>query len=130
MHHHSATTDRRRSKRFKAHDNAFAILHSDNIIVTSLIDISMDGLSFEYIPEGENLPCKGCGLDVFFTDDKLYDFYLQNMPFETISEIPVEHEPPASEIKIKRFSVKFGELSSTQKAQLEFFLRCHTMHEA
>ena len=130
MKHHSATADRRSSKRFRAHDNVFAILHSDNIIVTSLIDISMDGLSFEYAPEDEDQPCRGYGLDVFFADDNLYDFYLQNVPFETISEIELKNDFPKSAIKIKRLSVKFGKLSSTQKSQLEYFLRCHTMHEA
>lgn len=126
--HSTSTNDRRRTIRFRAQDNAFAILHSETIIVTSLVDISQDGLSFEYVPDIETAPITGCSLDVFFNDDDLYDFYLQNVPFEIISEIELENTFFKSTLKTNRCGVRFGSLSAAQQSQLDFFLRSHTVH--
>jgi len=124
----AATAERRTNKRYRALDNAFAILHSDVIIVTSLIDISENGLSFECMPEIDEIPPKGCRLDVFLNDDDLYDFYLQNVPFETTSEIEITNGSKTV-LKMKRVGVKFGDLSPKQHSLLDYFLRSLTLHD-
>ena len=79
-------TERRQVKRFAVPDNAFAVLHSNSIIVTSLIDINMDGLAFEYIIDSDDHIGNARELDIFCADDDIYDFHLQNVPFEITSQ--------------------------------------------
>ncbi len=124
----TAMVERRKNKRYKVQDNVFAILHSHVIIVTSLIDISQDGLSFECLPEVNEIPKNDGQLDIFFNDDDLYDFYLQNIPFETTSEIEVVNDYK-NILKMKRVGVKFGGISPKQQALLDYFLKNHTIHK-
>lgn len=123
------TRDRRDDTRYRAMDNAFAILHSNSIIVTSLIDINLNGLGFEYMIDSEEHINKASALDIFCVDDELYDFHLQNIPFEIISEADVATDTFITPIKAKRYGVKFRELTPEQESRLEHFILYHTTVE-
>ena len=120
------TNDRRLYRRFKAPYNAFAVLHANSIIVTSLADINMAGLSFDYmIEDGECL--QGVKeLDIFCADDDFYDFHLQNVPFEIISKTKVMNNDKLN-VVTTRYGVKFGKLTADQDSRLRFFIKYHTL---
>ena len=119
-------TDRRKNKRFRAVYDAFAVLHSDSIIVTSLSDINMNGLAFEYTLDSDEYLNDAVELDIFCADDDSNDFHLQNIPFEIVSKADIVTDDHFSPKLTKRCSVKFGELTPEQQTQVEFFIRHHT----
>lgn len=117
-------TERRAHKRYR--------LKEDAIVATSarlgqIVDISMGGLSFRYIAKTSTMDETSNELDIFLSRD---DFYLEKVPFEKVSDDVSVYDSPFSIIKMRRFSVKFGSLTSEQKHQLERFLRYHTAGEA
>ncbi len=118
--------ERRQERRFAVPDNAFAVLHSKSIIVTSLIDINTDGLAFEYMVDSDDHVGNAKNLDIFCADDDIYDFHLQNVPFEitSLEEMPVLAEA-APLVKI-RCGVKFGRLTHDQQSRLQFFVSHYT----
>lgn len=121
-------SDRRLHRRFKAPCNAFAVLHSDNIIVTSLADINMAGLAFDCMIEC-GPPLQGAKeLDVFCADDDLYDFHLQNVAFEIVSAIKNETDDECGP-QTARYGVKFKGLTPEQESRLRFFIKYHTVGE-
>ncbi len=120
------TSDRRLLRRFKAPYNAFAVLHSNSIIVTSLADINMAGLSFDYMIEGGEGLEGAKELDIFCADDDFYDFHLQNVPFEIVSKTNVVTDDRLN-LVATRYGVRFGSLTSDQDSRLRFFIKYHTL---
>ena len=122
-------SDRRLQRRFKAPCNAFAVIHSHTIIVTSLANINMDGLAFDFMFENIGLITGAKELDIFCADDNLYDFHLQNVPFEIVSKLEIESKDQVNPITT-RYGVKFGNLTPEQESRLRFFIKYHTTDEA
>lgn len=123
-------TERRQVKRFAVPDNAFAVLHSNSIIVTSLIDINMDGLAFEYMIDSDDQIENARELDIFCADDDIYDFHLQNVPFEITSQEAVSVADHVVPLKKMRYGVKFGKLNREQLSRLQHFVRNYTTVKA
>ena len=120
-------SDRRMHERFKAPYNAFVVLHSDSIIVTSLADINMAGLAFDYKIEDSSERLEGAvGLDIFCADEDFYDFHLQNVPFEIVSKTKVLTDDKFHPVAT-RYGVRFSGLSPDQQARLRFFIKYHTI---
>jgi hypothetical protein len=138
--------DRRKHKRFMAVEGAFALIRSapsklsqikdmsrgeiaiavfksKPIRMSQIINISRSGLSFRYFP-GEQQPNQPGELDILFAD---MSFYVENLPFKTISDLDVDNELPYSSLKRKLLRVQFGELDSHQISQLDFFIQNCTM---
>jgi hypothetical protein len=102
---------------------AIAIFKSKPIRMGQIINISRSGLSFRYFPSEEQ-PDQPGELDILFAD---MSFYVENLPFKTISEIHVDNEYSYSSQSRKLLSVQFGELDSHQISQLDFFIQNCTM---
>jgi hypothetical protein len=117
--------ERRKHKRFQAAGGAHVIVKPFGGKVGQLIDIGMDGLTFDYIA-GEEPSNPQVELDIVMTDSA---FCLRNVPCETISDFETE-KVPFTALTIRRCGVQFGELSPYQKAQLEKFIQNHTTIEA
>jgi hypothetical protein len=86
----------------------FAVIKSKPIKMGQIINISMNGLAFEYI-ERRDKPIKVFKLDILYAQDA------------------IESEIPLNTFTIRRCGVEFGELTSNQKSRLEFFLNKHTI---
>ena len=102
---------------------AIAIFKSKPILQGQIINISKSGLSFRYFTSEEQAN-QSVELDILFADIR---FYLENLPFEIISDLDVDNEFPYSSLKRKLLRVQFGELDSHQTSQLDYFIQNSAM---
>jgi hypothetical protein len=114
--------ERRRHKRMEVRDGAFVLLGPDSTKLGRMIDISLGGLAFSHMAR-ERPSNELFELDMFIIDG---DFYLERVPFETISDLKTL-ENPFSSITMRRSGVRFGELTHDQLSLLENFIQNHTM---
>lgn len=84
----------------------------------------MDGLAFSYMA-GKEPSNESFALDIFLSDG---DFFLEKVPCETISDQKT-YQSPIDSFSIRECSVKFGQLTRSQKSQLEQFIQDHTIRE-
>jgi hypothetical protein len=119
-----ATDDRRKRGRLRLQDVAFVILSPSDAGVGRLIDISLDGLSFDYVttqePSGE--PNE---LEIFVTDSA---FRLYRIPCRTITDLKT-FEIPQTRSHRRRSGVQFTDLTPTQKSQIQYFIQKYTTEE-
>ena len=104
---------------------AIAIFKSKPILKGQIINISRRGLTFRYFPS-EELSSQSVELDILFADIR---FYLENLPFKTISNLDVDNEFPYSSLKRKQLRVQLGELDLHQISQLDYFIQNCTMEK-
>jgi hypothetical protein len=119
-----ASDDRRKHRRLRVQDGAFVILSPSDAGVGRLIDISIGGLSFDYVttqePSGE--PTE---LEIFVTDSA---FRLYKIPCKTITDFKT-FEIPHTRSHRRRSGVQFGVLTESQKSQIEYFIQNYTTEE-
>ena len=118
--------ERRRHVRLLPQDDAFAALGSRFSRVGKLKNISIKGLAFEYITDGESGQ-EDCQLNIFVSGN---GFHLPKVPCEVVYDIPVRN-PKASRIFYQPFitkqcGVQFGALTEDKMAQLNRFLATYT----
>ena len=118
--------EQRRYSRLLPRENAFAALGRKYARVGKIKDISIDGLSFEYIV-GEDSNYNSMQVDIFLPGNV---FHLYNVPCKMVYDIEI-HIPHVNNkyVKIlttKRCGVQFENLSEEDLSQLELFLKTHT----
>ncbi len=118
MQEKNSEAERRRHRRFEALSGAFAV----NSKFGQLVDISKGGLSFRYI-ERRGWPKEMFEQGVIFGDD---DFSMDNIPIKTINDYVVANGLSSYSTTIRRCGIEFGELSSKQQIDLEYFIWSHT----
>jgi len=117
--------ERRKHKRFKVQDGAFAVLTPHFYNWGQIIDISRAGLAFRYT--GNELPPNvSCDLGISLAD---IGFYLGRVPFRAISDFEIGNEVAYSFTTTRRCGVEFGELTLNQISQLEYFICNNTIGE-
>lgn len=116
--------ERRKSKRFQVEHGAFAVVRPEFTKLGQIIDISHEGLAFQYAVTAtqKNEPSE---LDIFLTGD---GFYLEHMPFETVSDRRATRKSSKGFLPLRRCSVRFKEVTGTQIALLEYFIQNHTIN--
>ena len=117
--------DNRKHTRFRSQDLAFAAFGSHDKEIGQIIDISMGGLAFRYIADGDQLNVSR-ELEIYLANN---GFHLKKVPFNTISDFELPNEFPLSSIIMRRRGMQFGELLQTQVSQLEYFIQNHTVGE-
>jgi hypothetical protein len=118
------TVERRKHERFEIWDEAFVLLGPDSTKLGRIIDIGMGGLAFSHVGRARP-PSALFELDLFLVDS---DYYLEKMPYEIISDIKTQNSRFDS-IAMRRCGVRFGDLTHSQIAQLEYFIHSHTSGE-
>ncbi len=113
--------ERRKHKRFSVSKGAFVALRPHYVKVGQVIDISTRGLAFTYMAD-EKRPNRSFELDMFLADQA---FYLQEVPFRTISDFHSDGIPFSS-IEMRRMGVQFGNLTEAEKAKLVYFMDNYT----
>jgi hypothetical protein len=88
-------------------------------------NISMDGLSFDYIA-GEKGSSQSLVLDVLLADR---GFYLTNLTFKTICDVKVAGDFPMDPIKMRRHHVQFERLSPDQIRKMQYFIQHYSSCE-
>jgi hypothetical protein len=118
-----ASADRRHSKRYQAKEGVFAVLVAKQDKLGQIRDISMKGLSFRYVNDGNGLNdpeelkiiIAGCGL------------YIDKVATEIISDFEIEGGFIVSSLKLRQTGIKFVNLTSEQRYQIGRFIRKHTI---
>ena len=116
--------EQRQCKRFRVREDTVVTFRSPEAGMGRLIDISVNGLTFDWVTS-EVLPIEATKLDICRADSL---FILYNLPCQCIWELSIYEKRPTS-LHRKRCGVKFGELTSDQKSQLDHFIQNHTTGE-
>ena len=119
--------ERRKYTRFLAEKDAYAALGIEFTKVGKLKDISIGGLAFEYIDCTENCIKDSSRIAIFNSSN---EFHLPNLGCRLIcnSTIALENQAPKfnRQYVTHRCSIKFGDLTATQRRKLEFFINNYT----
>jgi len=117
----------RKFTRFKVKDLSFALLKTVFYEeLGEIIDISKGGLAFKYLV-GENQIKEAVELDIIHAHNS---FHIKKLPCKTISDFEIINEIDFSSLKMKRHSIKFGELDNNQISELDYFIKHHTISKA
>ncbi|MCG8533129.1 MAG: hypothetical protein MI749_21085, partial [Desulfovibrionales bacterium] len=114
------TIERRKHKRYKAVDGAFAAISPNSHKIGQILDIGMGGLSFKYIDNGKTSHDMEAEERIFLSS---MGFYVGDLPFKTISDYPVDDAPSFNGMKIRRRHIQFTDLSFKQLFDLDCYLR-------
>jgi hypothetical protein len=114
--------ERRKHKRYKAAQGAYAVLGPETSKLGQIKDISMGGLAFKYLAD-EARPNGAGELDIIIRQSS---FCVKKIPIQTVSDFELARENAFSTVRLRQQGVQFGKLSSDQTSQLEFFLKHHT----
>ena len=82
-------------------------------------NISMGGLSFDYIP-GREQSSQSFVLDILLAD---CGFYLANLAFKSISDVKVAADFSMDFIQMRRHHVRFERLASAQIRKIQYFIQ-------
>jgi hypothetical protein len=116
------TIERRRNKRYKAVDGAYAAISPNSHKLGQIIDISMGGLSFKYIDTShDDKELEGTPEEAVFLSSMGY--YVGDLPFKTISDYEITNAPSFSSMKVRKRHVQFTDLSFKQLFDLDYYLR-------
>ena len=118
--------ERRRLKRFKVKEGAFAALMPDSNKLGQILDLGKGGLSFLYIDTGEAAD-GSTELDIYVAGN---EFYLSKLPVHIVSDVRVPNKIPINPIVMRRQGVQFGEMMPEQTSSLDSFMRLYTSGEA
>ena len=116
------TIERRKSKRYKAIEGAYAVISPKSHKLGQIIDISMDGLAFKYIDtSNDDTKRQSYSEELIFLSS--IGFYVGDLPFKTISDTEVTNTPSFSSMKVRERHVQFNDLSFKQLFDLDYYLR-------
>lgn len=121
--------ERRGQERFGVSHGVYIALDNGQPIVGWVRDISLGGLTFEYIKEA-NLPMKAYGRIELFATDK--DFYIPGLPAHVVYETAVKKDPQFeafSGTDMYQCGIKFGTMRAGQIDQLVRFIEAHATKE-
>lgn len=116
------TIERRRNKRYKAVDGAYAAISPNSNKLGQIIDISMSGLCFKYIDTANksDKPEKRNEESIFLSS---MGYYVGDLPFQTISDYEMTNTPSFSSMKVRKRHVKFTDLTFKQLFDLDYYLK-------
>jgi hypothetical protein len=119
--------EHRKHVRFVPQQNTFAALGKNYSRVGKVKDISLDGLSIEYL-FGESIKKNSSKVDIFLVGNI---FHLYNLPCRMVYDIEI-HVPHVNNnfikpLTTKRCGIEFNEISKDDLAQLKLFLQAHTI---
>jgi hypothetical protein len=116
------TIERRKNKRYKAVEGAYAAVSPNSHKLGQIIDLSMGGLAFKYIDTSS---------DEFNNEQNIEEtiflssmgYYVGDLPFKTIADYEVTNAPSFSSMKIRKRHVQFTDLSFKQLFDLDYYLK-------
>ncbi len=116
------TIERRKNKRYKAVEGAYAAISPNSNKIGQIIDISMGGLCFKYI-NTENKseePVNRNEESIFLSS---VGYYVGDLPFQTIADYEMTDRPSFSSMKVRKRHVKFTDLTFKQLFDLDHYLK-------
>lgn len=98
---------------------ACAVYRSKPVKFGRINNISMDGLSFDYIA-GREGSSQSLVLDILLADR---NFYLPNLSFKSISDVKAADDFSMHTIKTRRHHVRFERLTPDQIRKIQYFIQ-------
>ena len=116
------TIERRRNKRYKAVEGAYAAISPNSHKLGQIIDISMGGLCFKYIDTAVSSETTNQSREeaIFLSS---MGYYVGDLPFKTIADYEVTDTPSFSSMKVRKRHVRFTDLTFKQLFDLDYYLR-------
>jgi hypothetical protein len=111
--------ERRRHRRYRVKDNAFAVVNPEPVKLVPILDIALEGIGV-WVNDGEELLRESSKLEIMLAD---CSFYLENLPLESISTAKAFPASNSNLLEGRRCSIKFGNLTSHQESELKYFIR-------
>jgi len=112
------TVERRKNKRYKAIEGAYASISPNSQKLGQIIDISISGACFKYIDTSN---------DGTQQEDSIFlitnGYYTGNLPIKIVGDYAVTNEPSFSSMKVKKMHIQFTDLSVKKLFDLDYFLR-------
>ena len=96
-----------------------AVIGRNANVLGQILDISRGGLSFRYM-DNDMIGGEEELLTILSTDQQ---FYLVNIPFQTVSDFALTNVPSFSSIVMRRRCVRFKDLDEEQIRRLDEFIR-------
>lgn len=118
----SPVENKRQYFRFWIQEHAYVVLRPLSKKFGQIVDISMGGLSYCY-PDANKEHSEAYLLDIFLVGDK---FYLDKVPFRTVSERNIEIELPDNSLTLKQCGVRFDRLTTEQIQRLDYLIMKYT----
>ena len=116
------TVEKRKNKRYKAVEGAYAAISPHSNKLGQIIDISIGGLAFKYIDtKGDDANMQSPSKESIFLSST--GFYVGDLPFKTVSDNEVTDTPSFSAVKVRERHVQFTDLSFKQLFDLDYYLR-------
>lgn len=103
---------------------AFAVIKSDPSKLGRIKDLSMTGLAFCYLDNGKRATDESFRLDLLLAD---CGFYLEDLPFKTVSDFKLNDDFPFSSIKTRQLGVQFKGMTHSQVSKLKYLIHHHTI---
>ena len=113
-------TERRKFKRLLPQDLTFAVFRPHFSNLGKVKDISKDGLALEYVLNETKITGLS-EIDIFLSG---HPFYMHRIPSKIIYDREIDEE--SRSVKTMRCGLQFGDLTPTQKSQIEYFLQNYT----
>jgi hypothetical protein len=117
--------ERRKTKRYKVKNGAFAALKPYSDKVGQIVDLSKGGLAFLYFDTGEGSN-ESSELDIY---DVGNHFYMSKLAVKTVSDVTIPNKIPINPIIMRRCGVQFGELTTEQTSSLDSFMQNYATDE-
>ena len=116
------TIERRKNKRYKAVEGAYAAISPNSNKIGQIIDISMGGLCFKYIniENKSEEPVNKDEASIFLSS---MGYYVGDLPFQTIADYEITDRPSFSSMKVRKRHVKFTDLTFKQLFDLDNYLK-------
>jgi len=116
------TIERRKNKRYKAVEGAYAAVSPNSHKLGQIIDLSMGGLAFKYIDtNSDDINNEQSLEETIFLSSMGY--YVGDLPFKTVADYEVTNAPSFSSMKIRKRHVQFADLSFKQLFDLDYYLK-------
>jgi hypothetical protein len=112
----------RKYERYSAREGAIVAFTPHSSILGQMIDIGMGGLSFRYI-ECHESPGYSNELVILVAS---HHYFLDRVPFKTVSDVEIENNISFSSIRMRRCSVEFDRLNLEQARSIQNFIIKHT----
>ncbi|UCH23331.1 MAG: PilZ domain-containing protein [Deltaproteobacteria bacterium] len=119
----NGTGEKRRHERLSARDGIIVALMPHSNILGPMIDISIGGLSFQYIENAEPT-VRSSELIILIANQ---NFFLDRVSFKIVSDIEIEKNISFSSIHMRRRGVEFVNLSFHQATLIQHLITKHTI---
>ena len=111
--------NRRKDQKLSIQENVFAALRPHFKKLGKVSDISLNGLSFDYISNGSSSEGH-LEVDLF---GKNQTFYLGQIKCRVVSDSSIDDHTPLSSLRISRLTLEFENLTDEQRSKLKQVIR-------